>query len=252
MKASPADLATSLELAEQVKDELNKSILFVSPDTMNLSLDDHTARSSEEARRVRGQRAMLWDFPEDLSVGNLTLRDIRRFWGALLTIALIHDGAHIMASLGHTGTIPRGSILLLKRREEWTELIVDIGGVGMGAVSELLWWYTYDPKVAESAGPIQPFVEVVPGYLALPLSLVTTHSVERNLQKILSRHPNLRPFYAEVKNAKERIALRHLRTLFPEGNFAVKPTIVIKGVTDADLVVCKRARGSSLWFSTNG
>jgi hypothetical protein len=242
LKASPADLATSLELAQQVKDELNKSILFVSPDAINYPWTT-TLLGVARKRAQFVVKAMPWDFPEDLSVGNLTFRDIRRFWGVLLTIALIHDGAHIMASLGHTGTIPRGSILLLKRREEWTELIVDVGGIGMGAVSELLWWYTYDPKVADAAGPIQPFFEVVLGYLALPLSLVTTHSVERNLQKILSRHPNLRPFYAEVKNAKERIALTHLRTLFPEGEFAVKPTIVIKGVTDADLVVCEKSSG---------
>jgi hypothetical protein len=148
-----------------------------------------------------------------------------------------------MASQGQTEKIPRGSILLLKRREEWTELIADVGGVGMGAVSELLWWYTYDSKVAEAAGPIQPFFEVAQGNLALPMSLVTTHSVERNLQKILSRHPNLRSLYPEVKNAKERIALTHLRTLFPEEQFAVKPTVVIKGVTDADLVVCEKSSG---------
>jgi hypothetical protein len=37
--------------------------------------------------------------------------------------------------------------------------------------------------------------------------------------------------------------LTHLRTLFPEGQFAVKPTIVIKGVTDADLVVCEKNSG---------
>lgn len=242
LKASPADLAISLELAQQVKDELSKSILFVSPDTISYPWTPTLLGvARKRAEFVAG--AMPWEFPEDLCVGNLTFRDIRRFWGVLLTIALIHDGAHIMASQGQGEKIPRGSVLLLKRREEWTELIADVGGIGVGAVSELLWWYTYDPKVAEAAGPIQPFFEVVPGHLALPLNLVTTHSVERNLQKILSRHPNLRSFYPTVKSAKERIALAHLRTLFPEEQFAVKPTVVIKGVTDADLVVYEKSSG---------
>jgi hypothetical protein len=242
LKASPADHAISLELAQQVKDILNRTIVFSSPDAINYIW---TAALLDVARKHTDllARAMPWDFPEDLSVGNLTFRDIRRFWGVLLTIALIHDGAHIMASQGRTENIPRGSILLLKHRTEWTELIADVGGIAVGAVSELLWWYTYDPMVAEAAGPIQPFLEVVRDYLALPLSLVTTHSVERNLQKILSRHPNLRSLYPEVKSAKERIALTHLRTLFSEEQFAVESNILIKGVTDADLVVCERNSG---------
>lgn len=242
LKASPTELAMSLELVQQIKNELYKGILFVSPDTINYpwttGLLDVARKHAELVART-----MQWDFPEDLCVGNLTFREIRKFWGVLLTIAQIHDGAHIMASQGRAEKIPVGSILLLKCREEWTDLIADIGGIGVGAVSELLWWYTFDSKVAEATGPIQPFFEVVPGHLALPLSLVTTHSVERNLQKILNRNPSLRSFYPELKAAKERIALTHLRALFPEEQFSVKATVVIKGVTDADLVVFEKRSG---------
>jgi hypothetical protein len=152
----------------------------------------------------------------------------------------------MIAAQGQRKNIPRGSILLVKRREEWNELLADIGGVGVGAVSELLWWYTFDLKVAEATAPIQPFFGVGPDYLAVPMILVTTSSVERNLQKILSRHPNLRSFYPPVKGEKERIALTHLCGLFPEGEFAVKPTVIIKGITDADLVVYEKSSGFTL------
>jgi hypothetical protein len=46
-----------------------------------------------------------------------------------------------------------------------------------------------------------------------------------------------------VKNAKEKVALTHLGRFFPAAGFAVKPTVIIKGVTDADLLVCARASG---------
>ena len=75
------------------------------------------------------------------------------------------------------------------------------------------------------------------------MNLITDSNVERNLQKLLNRHPNLRSFYETVKNAKESIALAHLSSLFPALNFAVKPTVIIKGVTDADLLVYDRASG---------
>jgi hypothetical protein len=145
-----------------------------------------------------------------LPIGNLTFGDVRRFWGALHAVAFIHNGAHMMAAQGQPKNVPRGSVLSVKRREEWNELIADISGIGVGAVSELLWWYTFDLKVAEATAPIQPFFDVGSGYLALPMSLVTTYSVERNLQKILSRHPSLRSFYPQVKGAKEQIALTRL------------------------------------------
>ena len=85
LKASPADHAISLELAQQVKDILNRTIVFSSPDAINYTW---TAALLDVARKHTDllARAMPWDFPEDLSVGNLTFRDIRRFWGVLLTI----------------------------------------------------------------------------------------------------------------------------------------------------------------------
>jgi hypothetical protein len=55
---------------------------------------------------------------------------------------------------------------------------------------------------------------------------------------------DLRSFYPQVKDAKERIALTHLRTLFPEEQFAVESTtIMITDVTDADVVVCEKSSG---------
>src|SRR6201999_552973 len=38
-------------------------------------------------------------------------------------------------------------------------------------------------------------------------------------------------------------ALGHLQTLFPDPEYAVKPTLIIKGLTDADLVVCEKRTG---------
>lgn len=240
--ASAADIAISLKQTQIIKEQLQGSLLYVSPDAIEYSWTP-VLRNVARERAEFILNAMPWDFPENLVVGNMTFRDIRKFWGALLTLAFIHDGAHIMASQGDNAKTPRGSILLVKRREEWAELIADIGSIGIGAVSELLWWYTCDPKVAETAGPIQPFFEVSLGLLALPMTLVTTHSVERNLQKILNQHPNLRSFYPRLKDAKEDIALSYLRTLFPETAFVAKPTIIIEGVTDADLVIYERASG---------
>jgi hypothetical protein len=245
IEASEADQAIAGELTQQASTELNRTILFASPDAIDYTWTPTLLAVARKYAEVAA-RAMRWEFPPDLAIGNLTFGDVRRFWGALHAVAFIHSCAHMMAAQGQPNRIPRGSILPVKRREEWNELVADVGGVGVGAVSELLWWYTFDLKVAEATAPIQPFFEVRSGYLAMPMSLITTSSIERNLQKILSRHPNLRSFYPPVKVEKERIALTHLCSLFPEGEFAMKPTVIIKGITDADLVVYEMSSGFTL------
>ena len=191
VEATAADLAIAAELAQQAKEELNRTILYSSPDAVDYTWTPTLLAVAEYAEYA--VRVMPWDFPQDLAVGNLTFGDVRKFWGALHAFAFIHGGAHIMSAQGQSKNIPRESILPVKRREEWDELIADIGGVAVGAVSELLWWYTFDLKVAEATAPIQPFFQVRRGYLAIPLSLVATSSVERNLQKILSRIPTCDP-----------------------------------------------------------
>ena len=87
-----------------------------------------------------------WEFPRDLSIGNVTFGDVRKFWSAVTVLASIHEMAHLIVAQGEATKRPRGSIVAVRSREEWGELIQDVAGIGAGAASELLWWYTFDPK----------------------------------------------------------------------------------------------------------
>jgi len=241
-RTSEADKAVITQLALEATRELEKTIFFAAPDAISYSFTPallDVARNWAEV--LAGTRH--WEFPPDLSIGNVTFADVRKFWSAVTVIACIHEMAHLIVAQGEASGRPLGSIIALRSREEWSELIYSIAAVGVGAASELLWWYTFDPKVSEATAPIQPFLEVLPAHLAVPMDFITHSNIERNLQKLLSRHPNLRSFYERVKHAKESIALAHLCALFPSTGFVVKPTVVIEGVTDADLVACERDSG---------
>lgn len=241
-RATEADKAVVIQLAQEAKRELEKTILFVAPDAISYSFTPNLLDVARKWAEVLA-RARRWEFPHDLPIGNVTFGNVRKFWSAVTVIACIHDVAHLIVAQGEAKNRPQASIIAVRSRAEWSELIQDLASIGVGAASELLWWYTFDPKVSEATMPIQPFLEISPGYLAVPIDLVTHSNVERNLQKLLNRHPNLRSFYEQVKRAKESIALADLCRLFPGTNFAFKPTVIIKGVTDADLVVCERASG---------
>lgn len=240
--ATEADKAVILEIAQEAKRELEQTILFVDPDAISYPFTPALRGVARRWAKVLAT-ARKWEFPGDLHIGNVTFGEVRKFWGALAAITCIHDTAHLIVAQANAGNRPRGSIVAVRSRDEWGELIQDIGGIGAGAAAELLWWYTFDPRVSAASVPIQPFFEILPGHMIVPMNLITDSNVERNLQKLLNRHPNLRSFYETVKNAKESIALAHLSGLFPAMNFAVKPTVIIKGVTDADLLVYDRASG---------
>lgn len=240
--ATEADKAVVQELAQKAKQELERTIYFVEPEAISYRLTPALLGVAKKWSDALA-RARRWEFPQDLLVGNLTFGDVRRFWSALSVLAILHEMAHLLVAQGEAEKRPRGSIVSMRSRDEWCDLIQAIGGIGAGAASELLWWYTFDPKISATSVPIQPFFEILPGYLLVPMNLVTDSNIERNLQKLLNNHPNLRSFYETVKRAKEEIALTHLGSLFPAPSFAVKPTVVIKGVTDADLLVCERACG---------
>jgi len=241
-RATEAEKAVVIQLTQEAKRELEKTIFFVASDAISYPLTPTLLDVARKWAEVLA-RAWRWEFPHDLSIGNVTFGDVRKFWSTVAVIACSHDVAHLIVAQGEAKNRPQGSIIAVRSREEWSELIQDIATIGVGAASELLWWYTFDPKVSEATVPIQPFLEILPGYLAVPMNLVTHSNVERNLQKLLNRHPNLRSFYEKVKGAKESIALAHLCGLFPGTSFAVKRIVIIKGVTDADLVVCERASG---------
>ncbi len=241
-KATEADKATVIQLAQEARRELEQRILFVAPDAISYSFSPVLLTVARRWAEVLA-KARRWEFPPNLPIGNVTFGDVRNFWGAVTALACIHDVAHLIVAQGKTQARPRGSIVAVRSRDEWFELIGDLAGIGAAAAAELLWWYTFDAKVSEASAPVQPFLELLPGYLCIPMSLVTTTNIERNLQKLLNRHPNLRSFYEKVKGAKENIALSHLSSLFPNTQFSVKLTVILKGITDADLLVCELASG---------
>jgi hypothetical protein len=241
-RATDADKAAVIQLAQGAKKELEKTIIFVAPDSISYPFTPTLLDVARRWARVL-EGTWRWEFPPDLAIGNVTFGEVRKFWSAAAVTACIHDVAHLIVAQGDAKNRPQGSIIPVRSRKEWGELIHDIATMGVGAVSELLWWYTFDPNVSETTVPIQPLLEILPGYLAMPMNLVTHSNIERNLQKLLNRHPNLRSFGEKVKSVKESIALTHLEGIFPVTNFAVKRTVIIEGVTDADLVVCDRRSG---------
>lgn len=240
--AAEADKAVILTLAEKAQQQLEPTILFDQPHAICYRLTPALLSAARQRAEVLA-KARRWEFPEGLVTGNLTLGDVRKFWRAIAVLVNLNEMAHMIVANGQSKMRPPASVAAVRSRDEWCTLIQEIAGIGAGAASELLWWYTFDPKVSEATVPIQPLLAISANNLILIKNLVNHSNVERNLEKLLNRHPQLRSFYAALKKARERIALTYLAGLFPAADFAVKPTVAIEELTDANLVVLERASG---------
>lgn len=239
---SEADVTALGEIVTAIRAVLIGAIMYVAPNAIAYQFAPNLLALAERWAAIVA-RTSSWDLPENLPVGSLTLKDVKKFWGAVGVIASVHDMAHLVASNGDTRLRPQGSVVHVRSVHEWAELIARIGGIEIDAASEMLSWYTFDPVVSGNTALIQPFIEAAPGFLCTNMTWMANLDSERNLSKLVSRHPKLRTSLSAMQQVKEGIALTFLSSLFPTPQFATAPTVVLKGVTDADLLVYERSSG---------
>jgi hypothetical protein len=233
----------SLEsILTSVRDELERVIVRTGPEEITYTYSEGLLR---EMRRWTGQLspALKFEMPEDIAVGGVSFGDLRRFWGALITLSNAHQMAHEIAAAGDIGKCPVRSLVLMKARGEWIELLSRLSGVSSRECEAILNWFTFQLSVARKMPALQPFFEIDPGILCVCSPLLVGSNVERNFLKLMNLHPELRPFGELVKEAKEPWALQQIAGLFPPPAFRCELQVEVPGITDADLIVYERSAG---------
>jgi hypothetical protein len=230
------------DAVNSVAAELQKQIRFVSTDGIGYTYSPAMISAVKQWATLL-QQSHPWEIPETISLSSIHFADVRRFWGALLSIANTHELAHRIASQGALQSWPIGSIVHMRPTVEWVNLVSAISGLPATVSAEVLSWFIFDPRVMATTPSVQPFIEIHPGTLIAPWTTVMLSSIERNLQKILNRHPRLRGLGEDLKKRKEAIALASLSGLFPAPRFLIAIGVVIPGLTDADMIIYERQAG---------
>jgi hypothetical protein len=239
---SPSDLRNAQEIISAIQTELIGSILFVGLDAITFPFTPKLIALAKQWTALI-LIAYQWELPDDAAIGSLTLADVRKFWGATSVAVGLHEMAHRVASTDKETLRPSGSMVNVKSAPQWAEVISEIGGITREAALEILSWHTFDPAISGETAVLQPFVETAPGHLCVTGIITGALDHERNLMKLLTRHPKLRPFANSIMSIKEPIALRDLAELFAASAFITESTVVVAGVTDADLVIYERSSG---------
>ena len=239
---SPSVVTQELQIGvEEVRATLDGLIHFASPDCIAYEYTpDLSARVSRWARLLEG--ATSWHLSPDVKLGTLSIRDLRRYWGAALAISNTHDLAHLIASQRNRREWAIGTRVDLRSREQWIRVLSTVSGLSKESTATVLAWLTFDPGISAKAPMLQPFLEIAPEQLCVPHLFLTTNNFERNLLRLLNRHPAMLGYADIVKASKEPLALTQLSALFLDPAFLKKSQVVLPK-TDADLVVYESATG---------
>lgn len=245
LNIAPPDGNAAPEI-EDLVNELRPRVVAIRRDRCNYEYSDRLIGLAGEYGLQKLARTNRLQLPEDLTIGDLTVRDLRAFWAALMAISDIHTVAHWIADDGLLDDLPINTIVLCKPLAEFTQLIARISGLAVDAVNYLLNIFTYDVAIADRVPILQPLLPVDNDRLCLPTSFVNGNSFERNFRKLLHHHPRLREFVDEFESDLEPAALRTLSDLFPHPRFTTVLQLQIPNVTDVDVLVFDLDAGFAL------
>jgi hypothetical protein len=226
-----------VDSVEALIEELRPLVRATIRDRCDYRYSDRLTEIAKDYGLEKLLRTSLLQLPEDIRIGEITIRNLHEFWAALMSICEIHIAAHAIGDNGILNDLPINTIVLCKYREELVNLISQISGIVVDIVDQMLSWFTYNPQIANGVPILQPFLPLNETLFCLPSSFVNGNNFERNFMKLLNTHPDLRQFARDVEPRLEPAALDSLSELFPESRFIVMRQVVIAGITDVDLLV---------------
>jgi hypothetical protein len=124
-------------------------------------------------------------------------------------------------------------------------VLTAVSGLPASSTTALVDWLTFSPAISSKTPMPQPFLALGSERLCVPYLFLAANNFERNLLKLINRHPNLLRYSNAVNKAKEPLALQQLSLLFPVPPFATKSQVLLPA-TEADLVIYEGASGWAL------
>ena len=228
-----------LDSVDELLNELRPLVKAVKRISCEYEFSDSLIAIATEYGKEKLARTNRLDLPEGGRVLDVTVKDWRSYWAAMMALSEIHIAAHWIGDDGLLNDLPLNSIVLCKPAEEFVDLLSRISGLPTETSNELLGVLTYDPAIAGDVPILQPFLALTDGRLCLPSSFVNGNNFERNFRKLLHRHPRLMEFADEFVAGLEPEALESLSRLFPVPRYRTAPQVQIPGVTDIDLLVAE-------------
>jgi hypothetical protein len=203
-------------------------------------------------RQVRdvSRRLYVFNFDEASTVGTITLGDARRYFCALSALGHAQEFLHL--SKKAVFKVPTGAVSSLALRMQLTDLnsiVAAVAEMPAPKVAEISALLTYDGSLAV---PVicQPLFKPNSKEVIIPRAFTLASRFERNLMKLLARHPSTKKAYSKFSSNKEGVALPRVQKFLEKRGMVTRLNIELKEsgkmLTDIDVLAFDREDGTLL------
>jgi hypothetical protein len=217
--------AEALKPIQELKELVERTAIREDGDRIRLDIDAELLsglRSVEQFERLLHPT----DLDESFRFNGIPYGNYRRYLFALAAIGQAHLFSHLGAA---ARGVPGGAISSLTMRFRLTDLnqlvaqILGLPTQTVQSVSELL---VYDGSLKIPA-ICQPLMRANENEVIVPYAFVMGSRFERNLEKLLARHPSTGLEYSRLSSSKEGIAIPRLVALLQKKGFVVRDRVTI-------------------------
>jgi hypothetical protein len=177
------------------------------------------------------QISYMFELPEDWKFAYFTLKDFRRFWCALLSIALIH----IFACMKFDAI---ENVILIINIEQLNSEITRRTGLDPNIVNSIANYLTYNPKIRKVDVAWQPLIPLDRLNIAIAPHLIIKNNIERNLITLINKIEQAS--YSRLSSIKEDIMVSNLYnellSQYPNLKISIKKKLP-NNLPDMDLVI---------------
>jgi hypothetical protein len=232
-REAPVEIGEALEPV--VKEKIGNIAKNASGDRFSFAYGDPTLLYRQLRDRYWELSQRLFRHEDSLVVGTYTLRDLRRFYSALLAVCAVHEHACFLR-LQLQGTYPVNSGVMRLRHDRWVDLLTKVSGLEPDTVKDILGDLTFGATKTLDLY-VHPFVELSekPRSLGVVPHFPLKSRPDENILRVCSL---LRPaLYDVITNAKENQMREELKSR-AHPVFRVRgPRTLPGGLPDIDLIV---------------
>ena len=177
----------------------------------------------------------VFELPEDWNFSHFCIRDLKLFWSALLTKALIHNWVCMNAGVDGFGI--DNSILVLTSHELSSEIEARTG-IGYDKVLEIINFITYNHTIKNIDVVWQPLISLESDKLAIAPHLIINNNAERNIISLINKIDQAS--YSRLSSKKEDVMagglLQKYSLKYPHLLIALKKNLPGR-LPDMDLII---------------
>jgi hypothetical protein len=220
-----------------LKEVVSQKVTKTGEDTVGLEFDSQLVSVLKPVRDLE-IRIHQTHVPETQSFSGIPYGDFKKFFGSLMALNNAHLYLHMSPPATQILGLALSSLALRLSVPEFNRQMSIVSEISENRITELARLFVCDGSIPKLSPICQPIIQANGDELLIPKVFTFGSRLERNILKLLARHPLTTAEYQKFSSQKESIALMTLTPLLRNAGIIVKERASIldegRRITDVD------------------